>query len=52
VPSNLVEQQNGVRSWRDRRGDLGHVQVHRLRVQWGRTRAAPVPSLGQIGPKM
>lgn len=51
VPAGLIEQQHGVRARRDRFGDLGQMQVHRLGGTAGMTSPAPVPRAGQIAPK-
>ena len=52
VPSGLVEQERRRASWRDLGCDLGEVQVHRLGVAGGQDERRPLPSLGQIAPKM
>ena len=52
MPAGLIDEQRGVRSRRDLGGDFGEVEVHRLGVAAGMTRAAPLPSLGQIAPKI
>jgi len=52
MPAGLIGQHNGVRARRDLGGDFGQVQVHRLVSQCGMTSAAPLPSRGQIAPKI
>ena len=52
VPAGLVDQEDGVGGGCDGRGDLREVQVHRLGLQVGRIRAAPLPCFGQTAPKM
>ena len=52
MPSGLVEDEHSVGAWRHLGGDLGEMQVHRFVLQAGMTRAAPLPSFGQIAPKM
>ena len=32
MPAGLIDEDRGVSAWRDLRGDLGQVQVHRLAV--------------------
>ena len=32
MPSSLIDEDRGVSAWRDLRGDLGEMQVHRLGV--------------------
>jgi hypothetical protein len=35
MPSGLIDEKDGVGSWRDRLGDLGKVQVHRFGIAGG-----------------
>src|SRR5664280_339427 len=35
MPSGLIDEEDGVASWRDRLGDLGQMQVHRFDVAEG-----------------
>ncbi len=51
VPSRLIEQQHGVRSRRDRLGDLGQVQVHRRAVAARQNEGRPLALPGADGAK-
>ena len=52
TPSGLIEEDGGVSVRRNLGGDLGEMQVHRSVSQRGMMSAAPLPSLGQIAPKI
>jgi hypothetical protein len=52
MPSGLIDEDRGVCAWRDLRGDLGPVKVHRLGAATRQTSTAPLPSFGRIAPKM
>ena len=49
----LIEDENGVASGRDILGDFREMEVHGEGVALGQDeRAAPLPSFGQMAPKM
>jgi hypothetical protein len=52
MPSGLIDEEGRHRFLRDRLGDFGQMQVHRLGVTGGRIGAAPFPCFGQKAPKM
>jgi putative transposase len=52
LPAGLIDEQCDVGAQRDLRGDFGQMEVHRLGSQRGMTSAAPLPSFGQIAPKI
>jgi hypothetical protein len=52
VPSCLIEKEHSVRARRHFGGDFSQMQVHCLDVASGKDEGAPLPSLGQIAPKM
>ena len=52
VPAGPVEDEDGVGVRRHHGADLGEVLLHRGVSQNGMTMPAPLPSAGQIAPKM
>ena len=52
MPAGLVDKKGGVRAWRNLRCDFGEVEIIASVLQRGMTSAAPLPSLGQIAPKI
>ena len=53
VPASLIDQEDGMGGGCDCFADLRKMQVHRLAVAGRQDEAcAPLPSLGQIAPKM
>lgn len=52
VPPGLVQQQHGMAPRGDLLGDRRKVQGHASVLHHGKTSAAPLPSRGQIAPKM
>jgi hypothetical protein len=52
MPACLIDEERGMGARRDLGGDFGQCRFIASVSQRGMTRAAPLPSLGQIAPKI
>jgi hypothetical protein len=52
MPTGLIEQKRGMSARRDLFCDFGKMQFIASVLQAGKTSAAPLPSLGQMAPKI
>ena len=49
MPSGLIDEEDGVGSWRDRLGDFGQMQVHRFGVAGGQDQSRALSLLRADG---
>src|ERR1039458_8549822 len=49
MPSGLIDEKDGVGSWRDRLGDFGQMQVHRFGVAGGQDQSRALSLLRADG---
>jgi len=52
MPAGLIDEQRGMRAWRDLVAISARCRVIASVSHLGMMRAAPLPSLGQIAPKI